>query len=390
MKTDRYAQVRRLFLAACELAESEIGAFLDQACKGDPKLREELESPLKQPRSTTIIGTSSEDVARGKVLSPLAHLPAELVPRELRPTDSPPVVERAENRWRFSPGEIIAAQRYKILGPLGGGSNGEVYKAHDQIMDQDVALKVLADPHPQAGTRRVPGHTGSDPTRSRFVSEVAMAREVAHPNVVRVYDIGQLADGEVFLSMEFIDGENLASLLRRAGRLSPEKTVQIARELCAGLGAAHDHGVLHRDLKPSNILIDADGHVHIADFGIAAFVPTATDHGLGSHVLMGRVPEIPLAGTPAFMAPGLFHHKQPSKQSDLYALGIVLYEVATGKEPFGGVPADGLQAAVKLVPPAVLCPEIEPGLAAAIMQCLEEDPARRPESAQAVAALLPG
>jgi serine/threonine-protein kinase len=177
--------------------------------------------------------------------------------------------------------------------------------------------------------------------------------------------------------MEFIDGENLASLLRRAGRLSREKTVQIARELCAGLSAAHDHGVLHRDLKPSNIVIDADGHVHIADFGIAAFVPTAAG-------------EIPLAGTPAFMAPGLFHHQQPSKQSDLYALGMVLYEVATGREPFGGVPADGLQAAARLIPPSVLCPEIEPALERAILQCLEEDPVRRPESAKAIAALLPG
>jgi serine/threonine-protein kinase len=233
-------------------------------------------------------------------------------------------------------------------------------------MDQDVALKFLAL-----------AQTAGDPTRSRFVSEVAMAREVAHPNVVRVYDIGQLADGEVFLSMEFIDGEDLASLLRRAGRLSPEKTVQIARELCAGLGAAHDHGVLHRDLKPSNIVIDGDGHAHIADFGIAAFVPTAAG-------------EIPLAGTPAFMAPGLFQHKQPSKQSDLYALGIVLYEVATGREPFGGVPADGLQAAAELVPPSLLCPEIGPALERAILQCMEENPSRRPESAKAVAALLPG
>jgi serine/threonine-protein kinase len=233
-------------------------------------------------------------------------------------------------------------------------------------MDQDVALKFLAR-----------GQTGGDTTRSRFVNEVAMAREVTHPNVVRVYDIGQLADGEVFLSMEFIDGEDLASLLRRAGRLSREKTLQIARELCAGLGAAHDHGVLHRDLKPANIVIDADGHVHIADFGIAALVPT----GGG---------KIPWAGTPAFMAPGLFHHKQPSKQSDLYALGLVLYEVATGKEPFDGVPADGLQAAAKLIPPSVLCPEIDPALERAILQCLEEDPSRRPESAKAIAALLPG
>ena len=221
MSTDRYAQVRRLFLAACELSPSEIGAFLGHACAGDPKLREELESLLKQPRTTTIIGTSSEDAAGGKILSPLAHLPRELIP-----ADIPVEAARAEKPSRFSPGDIIVAQRYKILGPLGGGGAGEVYRAHDQIMGQDVALKFLAL-----------GQTGGTPTCSRFVSEVAMAREVAHPNVVRVYDIGQLADGEVFISMEFIDGENLASLLRRAGRLSREKTVQIARELCAGLGA---------------------------------------------------------------------------------------------------------------------------------------------------------
>ena len=361
MSAEQYAQVRRLFLAACELAEGEIGAFLDRACTGDLKLRQELESLLKQPRSTTIIGTSSEDAADGKILSPVAQLCGELIP-----AGAPVKAAKAEKPRRFSPGEIIAAQRYTILGPLGGGGTGEVYRAHDQIMDQDVALKFLAL-----------GQSSGTPTRGRLVSEVAMAREVTHPNVVRVYDIGQLANGEVFLSMEFIDGEDLASLLRRAGRLSREKTVQIARELCAGLGAAHDQGVLHRDLKPSNIVIDGDGHVHIADFGIAALLSTAGG-------------EIPLAGTPAFMAPGLFHHKQPSKQSDLYALGMVLYEVATGREPFDGVPADGLQATAKLIPPSVLCPEIEPALERAILQCLEDDPNRRPESAKAIAALLPG
>jgi serine/threonine-protein kinase len=360
MSPERYAQVRRLFLAAGELAGNEMGAFLDGACTGDPQLREELESLLKQARSTTIIGTSREDAARGKVLSPLAGLPRELVPAEI-----PVEAARAASAWRFAPGEVVAGGRYKILGHLGGGGAGEVYKAHDQIMAQDVALKFLAL-----------AQAGGDPACSRFVSEVAMAREVAHPNVVRVYDVGQLAGGEVFLSMEFIEGEDLASLLRRAGRLAPEKTVEIARELCAGLAAAHDRGVLHRDLKPSNIVIDGDGHAHIADFGIAAFVPTSAG-------------EIPLAGTPAFMAPGLFHHQQPSKRSDLYALGVVLYEVATGREPFDGVPADGRQVAAEIVPPSRLFPEIGPALERAILQCLEEDPGRRPESAQAVSALLP-
>ena len=131
MSPERYAQVRRLFLAAGELAESEIGAFLDQACAGDPQLREELESLLKQVRSTTIIGTSSEDAARGKVLSPLGGLPRELVPAEI-PAEIPSEISvaavRVASDWRFSAGELVAAGRYKILGPLGGGGAGEVYK----------------------------------------------------------------------------------------------------------------------------------------------------------------------------------------------------------------------------------------------------------------------
>jgi hypothetical protein len=159
MSAERYAQVRRLFLAACELAESEIGGFLDHACAGNPELRQELESLLKQPRLTTIIGTSSEDAADGKILSPIAHLGGGPIP-----DGTPRETARAENPRRFSAGEIIAAQRYKILGPLGGGGAGEVYRAHDQIMHQDVALKFLAL-----------GQSSGTPTRGRLVSEVAMA-----------------------------------------------------------------------------------------------------------------------------------------------------------------------------------------------------------------------
>ena len=123
----------------------------------------------------------------------------------------------------------------------------------------------------------------------RYRSEVRLARKVTHPNVLRVYDISE-AEGEVFISMEYVDGEDLASLLRRVGRLTGDKAIQVARQLCAGLGAAHDQGVLHRDLKPANIMIDGRGQVRIADFGIAALARQADE---------SRV----LAGTPAFMAP---------------------------------------------------------------------------------------
>src|SRR6185295_9790704 len=139
----------------------------------------------------------------------------------------------------------------------GRGGMGEVYRADDLKLGQPVALKLL------------PRHLAADPARlARFHAEVRNSREVAHPHVCRVYDIGE-ADGQLFLSMEYVDGEDLASLLRRIGRLPSDKAIEFARRICAGLAAAHDKGVLHRDLKPANIMIDSQGRVVIMDFGLA-------------------------------------------------------------------------------------------------------------------------
>ena len=163
---------------------------------------------------------------------------------------------------RFPPGTVLAG-RYRILGPLGRGGMGDVYRADDLKLDQPVALNSL----PQAAAEIAAW-------LRRYQNEVRLARKVTHPNVMRVYDIGE-ADGEVFISMEYVDGEDLASLLRRIGRLTGDKAIADRPPAVRRPGAAHDQGVLHRDLKPANIMIDGRGQVRIADFGIAALASQA-------------------------------------------------------------------------------------------------------------------
>jgi hypothetical protein len=258
--------------------------------------------------------------------------------------------------------------RYRIISLLGAGGMGEVYRATDLRLGQPVALKFL------------PEETASDPkTLARFHTEVRIARQVAHPNVCRVYDIGEV-EGLPYISMEYVDGEDLHSLLRRIGRLPSDKALDIARRLCAGLAAAHDKGVLHRDLKPANIMIDGRGHVLITDFGLAG--------------IMGQIEGVEARnGTPGYMAPEQLSGTEVSAQSDIYALGVVLYEMFTGKRPFNAsTRAELIQLAEEGKPPAPrsIVKDIDPAVEGVILRCLSPDPRNRPSSALAVSRSLPG
>jgi len=273
----------------------------------------------------------------------------------------------APDDGRFVPGTLVAG-RYRIVSLLGRGGMGEVYRATDLTLSQPVALKFLPD-------------SGADHQRAleRFHSEVRIARQVSHPNVCRVYDVGE-AEGMAYISMEYVDGEDLASLLQRIGRLPAGKALEIARKISAGVAAAHDKGVIHRDLKPANIMLDRRGNVVIMDFGLAAV----------ANELRGAEAR---SGTPAYMAPEQLRGEQVTAKSDIYALGMVLYEIFTGKRAYEAASMAELirmQESAQITSMSSLAADIDPAVEKAIRRCLDPDPAKRPASALSVAAALPG
>lgn len=268
---------------------------------------------------------------------------------------------------RFAPGAVLG-NRYRMVELLGRGGMGEVYRADDLRLGVTVALKFLPAAVSEHATRLV-----------EFLNEVRIARQVTHPNVCRVYDLDE-ADGHQFISMEYIDGESLASLLKRIGRLPTDKACELARQLCAGLSVAHDNGILHRDLKPANIMIDGRGRLRITDFGLA---------GLAADF---RGQEV-RAGTPAYMAPEQLAGAELTPRSDIYSLGLVLYEMFTGKRVFEGASVAEYSRLHNEEPPthpSTYVDDLDPGIAEVILRCLAKDPAMRPGSALAVAAALPG
>ena len=269
-----------------------------------------------------------------------------------------------EGEAQLAPGTIVAG-RFRIGSILGFGGMGEVYRADDLKLGQTVALKFL------------PARLANDAQLlARLHDEVRLGRQVAHPNVCRIYDIVDW-EGEHFVAMEYVDGEDLSRLLRRIGRITPDKAVDIARGLAAGLMAAHAKGILHRDLKPANVMIDSGGDARIMDFGIA----------LAAGETDGMV-----AGTPAYMAPELFSGQPATVRSDLYALGLVMFELFTGKHPRNAenLPQQTRDAGSPAPTPVRVIRDVDPAVERVILRCLNEDPLLRPGSAREVIDALGG
>jgi tetratricopeptide (TPR) repeat protein len=357
MTPDRWAVLRSLFDRAVELDEPARAAFVDQAFAGDAPLAKSLLALLDHHEAAT-------SVLAGPMLTP--DRLAEIVSSGLR---------------TFVPGELVAG-RFRILRFIAQGGMGEVYAAHDVDLGETVALKTVR-----------PVFAGDERVLARFKQEILLARKVTHPNVSRIFDLFRYdveLDGAsrtiIFLSMEFLEGETLENRIRRLGPLPLADAERIARQLAAGLDAAHAAGIIHSDFKSGNIALaperDGGERAVIMDFGLAG-----TRAGLREEGRSG------LTGTPAYMAPEQVENAALTPAADIYALGVVLYEMLAGAVPFRA--ASPLETArLRLSQDAPPLREAAPGAPPAwertVRACLERDPARRPATASEVAARLTG
>jgi serine/threonine-protein kinase len=269
-----------------------------------------------------------------------------------------------------TPGSVPFARRYELGDLLGAGGMGRVYRARDTVLDRQVAIKFLGD-----------GRTAAESARRRFLREARAAAALEHPNIVPIYDVGATDEGEMYLAMAFCPGESLKARLAR-GPLPPREALGIAAALADALAHAHRQGVVHRDLKPSNVLLGDDRRVRLIDFGLAKLTETSVLSGTDR-----------LAGTPAYMAPEQVTGDPVDGRADLWSLGVVLYEMLTGRRPFGGEATHSILYAIVHSPPAPFeLPGDFPGgdLRPVLERALEKSPKHRYPSAELLRADLRG
>lgn len=333
-------KVKEIFSDAAELPTGERAAFLDRACAGDGELRAAVERLLAQ----------AGDAKAEELLT-------------------------NTRRGSLTAGAVLNG-RFKIVRFAGAGGMGEVYEAEDLELGGRVALKTL-----------LPALAADPQFLARFRREVQLARQVTHPNICRIFDVAN-DQGLVYLTMEFLEGETLSAHLRRNGKLPAQEALPLARNLVDGLTALHQHGIVHRDFKPGNVILaqgSQGARAVISDFGLARVTtpaPAETTLSQQGHLM----------GTPDYMAPEQLRGEPASPASDVYALGLVLYEMVTGRKPHTG---GGLEQAMHRLteqptPPRQHAPELPPRWDAALLRCLQRDPAQRPSPAEVWAEIQAG
>jgi len=344
---DRWARIEALYHAAQERDVGQRTAFLDAACGDDAALRHDVES-LLAPAAP----------AAASLVEPAAALAAPLV---------------NDTNTSMLTGHRIGV--YQIQAILGAGGMSEVCRAHDTTLGRDVALKVL------------PREVADDPERrARLLQEARAAASLNHPNICTIHEVGE-AEGRAYIAMEVVEGQPLSRRLEE-GPLLSEEVVRCALQLTDALAHAHDRGVVHRDLKSANVMVTPEGRVKVLDFGLAKRLSgeALTEVTTRSHQSLTRPGTI--LGTLPYMAPEQLRGQPADARSDVWALGVVLYEMAAGARPFEGHTGFELGSAIFHEAPPPLPSRVPVPLQAVTARCLEKEPARRYQRASEVRAAL--
>ena len=328
MTPERWARIGDIFGEAMDLSGNDQAEYVRRACQDDDSLRDEILRLLKDHQR-----------------------PGLFVDRPLLPEG---ILSQAAESRTFRDGQLVSG-RFRITGFIGEGGMGEVYSAEDEELRSPVAIKTLR-----------PHFAGSAKFAERFRHEIQFARKVTHPNVCRVFDAGR-HEQTLYFTMELLDGETLARRIERDGRIQLDKALPIVRQLCEGLSAAHRAGILHRDFKSANVMMEGSRAV-ITDFGLARLLEAGATGGASTGVAIG---------TPAYMAPEQIEGQPAGPAADIYALGVVLYEMVTGRRPH--IASSPLALAAMKVknpppPPSGFAPEITPVWESVILKCLAAKP----------------
>lgn len=339
---ERWARVKAVFLDALEYAEPERGAFVAQACSGDPRLKDEVESLLASAEAAT----SFCETPAAELLGPDAWIGSEFRPR-------------------LAVGARLGV--YEITEFIAAGGMGEVYRARHTLLGRQVAIKTVGAQLPDASAKR------------HLIREARHASILAHPNICAIHEVGE-ADDAPFIVMEYVAGQPLSEIVREKG-LPLRDTLAYGIQIASALEHAHQHGIIHRDLKSSNVVIDSDGRAKVLDFGLARRLPQAASNQSFESTITSLGA---LAGTLSHMAPEVLRGENADVRSDVWALGVLLYELVTGELPFTGRTPFETSSAILGDPPRPMSARVPLALRLVIERCLVKQPDGRYQTSSAV------